>query len=100
MSTAVTNNFAHTTPRASKSDDVYSYNKSSTRMVRALSRVRWKMSWSPRPLRSSLGGRFLGGSGAAGAAGLLLHHFIVMPIRGVVRYLRVCVRDGLGIWIL
>jgi len=75
MSTAVTNNFAHTTPRASKSDDVYSYNKSSTRMVRALSRVRSKMSWSPRPLRSSLGGPFLGRLGCCGCCRFITPSF-------------------------
>jgi hypothetical protein len=44
------------------------------------------MSWSPRPLRSSLGGRFLGRSGAAG---LFLHQILIMPIRCVTRRMRV-----------
>lgn len=62
-------------------------------MVRAMSRICSKMSWSPRPLSSSLGGRFLGGSGAAG---LLLHHPLLVPNHCVMRHLRVRVGDGLG----
>ena len=62
-------------------------------MVRAMSRICSKMSWSPRPLGSSLGGRFLGDSGAAG---LLLHHPLIVPNRCVMRHLRVRIGDGLG----
>jgi hypothetical protein len=62
-------------------------------MVRAMSRICSQMSWSPRPLSSSLGGRFLGGSGAAG---LLLHHPLIVPNRCVMRHLRVRIGDGLG----
>ena len=62
-------------------------------MVRAMSRICSTMSWSPRPLSSSLGGRFLGGSGAAG---LLLHHPLIVPNFCVMRRLRVRVGDGLG----
>jgi hypothetical protein len=58
-----------------------------------MSRICSTMSWSPRPLSSSLGGRFLGGSGAAG---LLLHHPLIVPNRCVMRHLRVRVGDGLG----
>jgi len=58
-----------------------------------MSRICSQMSWSPRPLSSSLGGRFLGGSSAAG---LLLHHPLIVPNRCVMRHLRVRVGDGLG----
>jgi hypothetical protein len=58
-----------------------------------MSRICSQMSWSPRPLSSSLGGRFLGGSGAAG---LLLHHPLIVPNRCVMRHLRVRIGDGLG----
>ena len=63
-------------------------------MVEAMSRMCSKTSWSPRPLSSSLGGRFLGGSGAAG---LLLHHPLIKANRCVMRHFRIRVEDGLGI---
>lgn len=66
-------------------------------MVRAMSRICSKMSWSPRPLSSSLGGRFLGDSVAAG---LLLHHPLIVPNRCVMRHFMFVLADGLGIWIL